>query len=269
MAEEIKPIPKLRTFETDIEKFGSIKPPYKEKEPIPIRRIFIIAIFALAGILGIYWFISFLAKSPQKEISEPLSGQIGQAFIKGDVENKLNFSSLDSGSLIRALNTEKNAGRKIGAIAFLSIQLTLREFSEFIGINIPESILENSFPEFNIFAVYGSLSPDLAFIIKAKNFSKAYSSMLSWEKIMWTSFKPFLNPEDINAINLFSFADEIIRNHDARVFSAKGVSAFGRKNLENKSILAYAIFDKQYVVIATSREALSEILQRLIVSPPK
>ena len=45
------------------------------------------------------------------------------------------------------LLVEKNTGRKIGTITFLSVQLTLREFSEFIQINVPESILENAFPE--------------------------------------------------------------------------------------------------------------------------
>ena|SRR3989344_2957831 len=260
MDDETKPIPKLRTFEADIEKFGSVKPPYKESEPIPIRRVIGIAVLVLVGILGIYWFINFITKSTPEDKTAPLTtGQIGQAFIKGDTENKLNFSPLDSGSLIRAMDTEKNTGRKIGTITFLSVQLTLREFSEFIQINVPESILENAFPEFNIFAFYGTQSSDLTFIIKAKNFSRAYSSMLVWEKTMWASLKPFLNPEDINAINQFSFADEIVRNHDSRTLSAQG----------GKSILAYAIFNKQYVVIATSREALSTILQRLIASPPK
>lgn len=259
MPDETKPIPKLRTFETDIEKFGSIKPPYKENGPIPVRRIIIVAALVLAGILGIYWFINFITKSaPEGKTTPPTTGQIGQPFIKGDTESKLNFSPSDSGTLIRAMDTEKNIGKKIGTIAFLPIQLTIREFSEFAQINVPESILENTFPEFNIFAYYGAQSSDLAFIVKTKNFPKAYSSMLSWEKTMWASFKPFLNAEDVSIINQFSFADEIVRNHDARVL----------KNLDNKSILAYSIFDKQYVVIATSREALSTILQRLIASPP-
>src|SRR3989344_7428327 len=254
MAEEIKPIQKLRTFETDIEKFGSVRPPYKENKPIPGRRIIFIAVLCLVGFVGIYSFIKLITKSPEKEISKPVVNEKSRAFIKGDTESKLNFSPLDPGSLIRAIDAEKNAGRKIGTITFLPVQLTLKEFSEFTQINIPESILENAFPEFNIFAVYGAQSADLAFIIKTKNFSKAYSSMLFWEKTIWASFKPFLNPEDIGAINQFSFADEIVRNHDSRVL----------KNTDNKSTLAYAIFNKQYIVMATSREALSTMLQRLI-----
>lgn len=260
MAEEIKQIPKLRTFEADIEKFGSIKPPQKENGPIPVRRIIFIAVISLVAVFGIYKFINFITKSVTEEKTPvPASVQIGQSFTKADAESKLNFVKLDPGSLARAIVAEKNAGRKIGAIAFLRLELTLREFSEFMQIGIPESILENAFPEFNIFAVYGENSSGLAFIIKTKNFSKAYSSMLSWEKTIWASFKPFLNAEDITNISQFSFADEIVRNHDARVL----------KNADNKSILAYAIFNKQFVVIAASREALSTILQRLIASPPR
>ncbi|MEK7502829.1 MAG: hypothetical protein AAB556_00085 [Patescibacteria group bacterium] len=259
MADEIKPIPKLRTFEADIEKFGSVKPPYKENEPIPARRIIFITVLCLIGFIGVYSFIKLISKSPEKELPSPAVSGIAEAFIKSDAESKLNFSPLDSGSLVRAVNAEKSAGRKIGTIAFLPLQLTLREFSEFIEINIPESILENASPGFNIFAVYGTKNSDLAFIIKTRNFSKAYSSMLIWEKTMWASFKPFLNAEDLGNISQYSFSDEIVRNHDARAL----------KNSENNSILAYAMFDKQYVVIATSREALSTILQRLIASPPK
>lgn len=259
MDEEIKQIPKLRTFEADIEKFGSIKPPQKENGPIPVRRIIFIAVISFVAVFGIYKFINFITKSSTEEKNpSPAQTQIGQPFTKADTESKLNFVKLDPGSLVRAIIAEKNAGRKIGAIAFLPVELTLREFSDFIQMGIPESILENAFPEFNIFAVYGQQSSDLAFIIKTKNFSKAYSSMLSWEKTMWASFKPFLNSEDVNNISQFSFADEIVRNHDARVL----------KNTDNKSILTYAIFNKQFVVIATSREALSTILQRLITSPP-
>lgn len=83
--------------------------------------------------------------------------------------------------------------------------------------------------------------------------------MLSWEKDIWQSFSQFLNGEDIRNIKQFFFKDEIIRNHDSRILT----------NTENKSILAYAIFNKQFVIVSTSREALSIMLQRLIASPPK
>ena len=65
--------------------------------------------------------------------------------------------------------------------------------------------------------------------------------------------------EDVKTISQFSFADDIIKNNDARVL----------KNGVGKIILGYVIFDHKYVVISTSREALSTILERLIALPPR
>ena len=95
-------------------------------------------------------------------------------------------------------------------------------------------------------------------IFKIKKFEEAISSLLLWEPTLWLDFKPFLKEEDIQNISKFSFQDEIIKNNDARVL----------KN-GNKIILGYSIFNKQYVIISTSRDAISIILERLITLPPR
>ena len=76
---------------------------------------------------------------------------------------------------------------------------------------------------------------------------------------MWLDFKSFLKEEDINMISKFSFQDDIVKNNDARIL----------KNGGGKIILGYSIFNKQYVIISTSRETLSTILERLITLPPR
>ena len=123
----------------------------------------------------------------------------------------------------------------------------------------PSEFLDNLRPDFNLLTVYGRNSRDIAVILKIKNFPSALASLFSWERTLWQDFKPFLQAEDIKNISQFAFVDDIIKNNDARVF----------KNVNGKIILGYSIFSKQYVIISTSRDALSTILDRLIALPPR
>lgn len=270
--ENQKPIPRIRTFETDIEtrkkmgispadvvaKFGAIN----GAEKINIKKIIIIAVLILAGGELTFGIFKIFSKEKPPEEEKPPATQIGKPYIKADLEKTLSFSPADPGSLISAVKKELETQRKSESALFLELSQTLKEFSQFTGLRIPESLTQNSSPSFNIFTAYHTGSSSLVFLIKIENFEKAYGSLLSWEKDMWQSFGQFLNADDIKNISKFSFGDEIIRNHDSRVLKNLDPPAGG------KSILAYAIFNKQFVIISTSREGLGMMLQRLIASPP-
>lgn len=267
--ESQKPLSRIRTFETDVEirkrmgispadivaKSGAVNGAKK----INIKKIIIIAVLILSGgglVFGAFKF--FFQEKPSEEEKPPVT-QIGKPYIKADLEKTLSFSPADPGSLISSIKKELETQRKSESVLFLELPQTLKEFSQFADFKIPESLTQNASPTFNFFAVYHSGSSSLVFLIKIENFEKAYGSLLSWEKDIWQSFSQFLSPEDIKNISKFSFGDEIIRNHDSRVL----------KSEEGRGILAYAIFNKQFVVISTFREGLSLMLQRLIVAPPK
>lgn len=269
--EEQKSLPRVRTFETDIEirKKSGISPSevvaksrilaQEEIKRLNARRIAIIAIIILIGggtVFGLFRYFKDENESPEET---PKSTQVGKPYIKAELEKKILFSSIDPGSLISAIKKEVETQRKSDSLLFLMLPQTIREFTQFTKIKIPEPLLQNSHPSFNIFTAYHTGSSSVVFFIKTENFEKAYSAMLSWEKDMWQSFSQFLDKEDIKNINRFSFVDEILKNHDSRIL----------KNQERRGILAYAIFNKQFVVITTSKEALSIVLQRLIASPPK
>ena len=119
--------------------------------------------------------------------------------------------------------------------------------------------MESLTGEFNLFLFYGSISHDLVLVVKTSDFPKTLAALLSWEKTMWLDWKPFLSEADIQNIQQFAFADDIIKNNDARVF----------KDKTNRTILGYAVFNRQYVIISTSRDAISAILDRLITLPPR
>ena len=266
--EEQKPIPRIRTYETDIEmrKRSGISPfdvvakgkIFSVNGNLKRKNIILISILLVAvggGIWGLSKYFFKTEEPPQVTTAT----QIGLPYIKADLETKLNFSVNNPGSLISAINKELKTQRKSESMIFLALPQTFREFSQFTEFKIPESLLQASDPSFNIFTGYHSGSSSVIFLIKIENFEKAYGSLLVWEKDMWQSFSQFLEADDVKNINKFSFGDEIIRNHDSRIL----------KNKENRSILAYAIFNKQFLVITTSREALSIMLQRLIASPPR
>jgi|SRR3989344_2787992 len=265
-----KQLPRIRTFETDIEtrKKEGISPSDVVARTgslnngninIPnLRKIIIVTVLILAVSGTTFGLFKYFSKEEPPPKITPTE-QIGKPYIKADLEKAINFSASNPGSLILAIKKELETQRKSESLLFLELPQTLSEFSRFTGIKIPETLLQNSQPSFNAFVSYHTGSSSVVFLIKTMNFEKTYSSMLSWEKDMWQSFSQFLNAGDIANINRFSFGDEIIKNHDSRIL----------KNQEGKGILTYTIFNKQFIVITTSREGLSLVLQRLIASPPK
>ena len=221
-----------------------------------------IALSALAVLVaggGIFGLFKYFTSEKEIGVEPKLIEEVGQPYLKADLEKTLIFSPTDPGSVVKAIKKEIQKSKKSGALHFFKLPYTLMGFLELAEIKMPESLIFNSHPSFNIYAAYHTGSSSVVFLIKTENFEKAYGSLLAWEKDMWQSFSRFLDAEDIKNINQFYFFDEIIKNHDARIL----------KNAANKSILAYAIFNKQFVATATSREGLSIILQRLIASPPR
>ena len=265
-----KPLPRIRTYETDIEtrKKEGISPSdvvakggilsNENMGTTNIRKVAVIAVLVLVASGIVFGLFKYFSKKEQPPPEITPAEQIGKPYIKADLEKTINFSTSNPGSLILAIKKELETPRKSESLLFLELPQTINEFSRFTGIKIPETLLKNSQPSFNIFASYHTNSSSIVFLIKTMNFEKTYGSMLSWEKDMWQSFSQFLKAENVANISRFSFGDEIIKNHDSRVL----------KNQEGKGILAYAIFNKQLVTISTSREGLSLILQRLIASPP-
>ncbi|MEK7559848.1 MAG: hypothetical protein AAB522_00905 [Patescibacteria group bacterium] len=259
-------IPRIRTFETDIEsrKKSGISPSemvakretfIEAESKKNIKKIITIAVLVLVGGGVAFGFFKYFAKTESAVKETPKTTQIGKPFIKADLEKAVT----DSPSLISAIKQELAIPRKLDSLLFFLTPYTLKEFGELANIKIPELLIQSAHPSFNIFIAYSIESSSVVLLIKTEDFEKTYSLLLSWEKDMWQSFVPFLNAEDITNIKQFSFGDEIIRNNDSRVL----------KNSNNKSIIAYSIFNKEFVVIATSREGLSLVLRRLIASPPK
>lgn len=286
MADEQNELPKIRTFKTDTEEFIKEKKisrldiaggqyvagldaneTFKPRRQIPYKTaayaVFVVAVVGLAGYFGFRLF-SPAVEQPTVEAPKPFLN-----FLPVEDQKIIAISETSPGALMSAFAEERAKSLRFDTLIYFPIKILKaggeekfidpREFAGFLNWRAPKEFLDNLEPDFNAMVFYGADSHDLAVILKVKNFERALASLLDWEKTMWFDWKPFLADEDIKNISQFSFKDEIIKNNDARVFRDGG----------GKIILGYSIFNKQHVVISTSRAALSTILSRLIALPPR
>ena len=283
MADEQKSeLPKIRTLKTDVEDFarGHKASPldmaaraYAEKSwtekvrPVFSRNALISAAIVVVLIIGAGYFVfRFFQKSSEivAEKQLPIS-----KFLPVESEQMLVIREINPGALLLALLDELKKPRRADTVIYFPAEIETRlgesktlyeeDFIKFLNFKSPAAFSENLLPEFNALAVYETGNGNLGIVFKVKKFEEAISSLLLWEPTMWLDFKQFLQAEDIKNISKFSFQDEVIKNNDARVL----------KNGGGKIILDYSIFNKQYVIISTSRAALATILERLITLPPR
>ena len=295
MAEEKRPaspsasrggeLPKIRTMKIDAEVFvmkknisqlDMAKSAYATREEpkenswtISWKKI--IYGFSVVVIITIAGYISWKLFNQPVTTNDPKLEQPKAAanFVSVENEKPISIRSSSPGDLIEALKNEISKALRQDTIIYFPIEVmssnegnsfaNSKDLVNYLSWKAPRAFEETLFPESNILAVYGPSSNDLAIIMKVKNFEKALAALFEWERTMWFDWKPFLKEDDIKNIASFAFRDDLIKNHDARVLI----------NAENKTILGYTIFDKQFVIFSTSRDAISNILERLMKLPPR
>ncbi len=289
MVEEQKPeLPKLRTLKNDadvfvkenkISEFDIKKAAYIEQSEIrnfrsfpkiPIKKIIYTAVAVLVISGGGYFIYKFFTKPSTQVIEEP---KPPTQIVNADGEKIIQFQSSKPGDMISALQKESGNNLVGNSIIYFPLEMVNEsgtkkfissiDFAQLVSWNAPQDFLDNLTDDFNMLMVYNGTSSSAAVIMKINNFENGIVSLLNWEQTMWASWKPFLSPDDIQKIQNFYFYDDVIQNNDARVLKSNATGDKGR------IIFGYSIFNKQYVVFATSREALSTILSRLIALPPR
>ena len=275
MADEPKKIPNIRTFKTDAEVFmkekkisqldiarGAYSAGKDVLRTAPAERFnYKIIIFAGLAVLivGLAAFFAFrlffpATRAPAGPVEKPTAN-----FLPVDGTKEIIFSEANPGALTSALLEERGKNLRFGTVVYFPVKilkntgeeksLEVFDLTRSLGWQAPSEFLDNTL-DFNLLAIYGQNSRDIAVILKIKNFPSALASLFNWERTIWQDFKPFLQAEDI-------------KNNDARVLK-NNPPAGG-----DKIILGYVIFNKQYVIISTSRDALAIILDRLIALPPR
>lgn len=95
--------------------------------------------------------------------------------------------------------------------------------------------------------------PILVFEAKKGQYERTFGAMLAWEKTMPSDLNPVFNtafPENKTSL----FKDRLIKNNAVRIYES-----------ENGSNLLYTIFNRKYIIIADSSEALEETIRRFML----
>ncbi len=222
----------------------------------------VLCIVIVAGVS--WWFLSHKSSSSQSTEKLP-----PPAIILIDGQNILTIKQANKSSIISAISEERAKTFRSGILNYYPIKVSLsdntttylqiKDLGEFLEWRMPSLLLENLTSDFNAYIFANNQSNDFALIIKTSNFEKAFSSMLEWEKTLARDWQDFLNDTNKNIAYPNAFRDEIIKNNDARILLRDDGSV----------IIVYIIFNKKYIIISTSREALGAILDRLIMLPPR
>jgi len=278
-------IPAVRTFRGDIEKYTRegktsyldiVAQAAKRKKnhkklhreyaggpwfKIGIGLLVALALFTLA--LG-----GYLLLAPKEPRETPIALRPPGAIIEPEIENIISFKEGGTSALLNQIQEAVKKEQFSGAFTYLPIKkisadeeekfLTALELLSEIGAETPSEIKNNltPFSNFGVIDTFGQ--NEILFIIKVLNFERTFAGLLKWEEDMPENLAPLLPKRKSIEVALGSFKDETVANHDARVL----------RDIENKSILSYAIFNKQFLIITSSIEALELTLKKLITSPP-
>ena len=212
--------------------------------------------------IGVYFFLT----SGQK--AEPPAVRPPQPLIRADVEKIITYQSNEKDSLKKTIQKRLKVPQISAYFTYFPIKeekdgqikfLNGSEFFQAVGIDIPFEINVNLIAPFTLGAVDTLGQNEILILSRINDFERTFAALLFWEKKMLEDLTPLL-PADKN---LFAeenvFKDAVIKNNDARIIY----------NLENKPILAYAIFNKNILMIASSDTALEAALEKLIASPPR
>lgn len=231
------------------------------------RHAFLIPIIAIL-IVGsvVSYLIIYLVKQQIDDTSTPLETK--SRIISTEVEHVIPVMANED--IIFAMGTAASgAENKAGTLARFTFtderSTTTRDRAIPLPVNaitsqlitMPSHLARSLTNEFVIGYHMKETAQEPFIIFKTASYQTGFGGMLQWEKSMIGDIQNFLqsvgfslNEEPV------SFSDTIIRNKDVRI----------AKNAEGKSILLYALTDKETIVITTNQETFIEILGRLSTS---
>lgn len=172
--------------------------------------------------------------------------------------------------LVEAIRESLRRPLESGAVRFLYRSVLLEE-SVFnaLALPAPDMLLRNIAAEGSMAGIVstpggsGSSEQSPFFILSVASYTDTFAALLSWERDMprdlsalfepASSVTPGPAPTLLSALNASLFRDEVVANHDARVYRDRA----GREQL------VYGYWSPGVLVIARDRRAFVEILSRL------
>ena len=95
--------------------------------------------------------------------------------------------------------------------------------------------------------------PLLVFETKKDQYERMFGEMLNWEKTMPEDLAPIFNTA-LPVGKISPFKDRLLKNNAVRIYES-----------ENGANLLYTIFNRKYIIITDSSEALEEVIRRFLL----
>ncbi|MBI5045572.1 MAG: hypothetical protein HZC14_01030 [Candidatus Niyogibacteria bacterium] len=222
------------------------------------------AAILLTTIIAVGTYFWFFAKKPTESAQTP---RPPQALIRADHENIIFWEAGNAQNILTALQNALAKPQISGEFTYLPAKKTENKQEKFLssaellknaGIKTPQDLIDNlaGFPTFGAIDALGR--NETVFLSPISDYERAFAAMLRWEPAILADYQSLLpQDKDLNTGKI-TFEDVVIKNNDARAL----------KNIENEIVLAYTIFNRKILIIASSKTALEQVLERLISSPP-
>ena len=283
MADEIKNkdnVPSIRTLKYDLEAYAkrakisfansSAKEhasQEKEKNAVTPERhglkalmITGVSLIIILGSVGAYYFSKSRPKETAKITPPPAS------LIASDKKEAIKFNDANHNNLLQEFTNKLLSPIKDGTFEIVLLEtetsgvetfINANQFFRMAEFNLPPDF-ESNITDYSLgfFRSGSNIRPFL--ILKTASPSNTFTSMLKWEKNMPNDLRLlFRNTSQSGASNEI-FTGAVIKNQDARIL-----------NFGGNSILAYAFYNKNLLIITDSENSLSQIISRYAVFPPR
>ncbi len=238
--------------------------PFFLRIPKPILLGGVVLIGAVFGITSA--FMNFRSSSSTKEVVQEETAIKSPAFINVDTTTPVPLGETKSallGNLATELTRQKN-GVEYLSVTLPDTQGTIASTERVM--NVLEPRVESSFiralhPEHMFGSVEGTTRVPFL-IIRSTNFDVAFAGMLSWEQTISEDLSPFFGTPVTKTATLKTasspttahFVDALTTNRSIRILYDE---------LGDERIV-YAFVNKELIVITTSTEALSTIIEHII-----
>lgn len=273
-------IPKLHTFSEDINdavknqnltmtkmalaeiKKKEEKPEEKKSEPINKYKVFFL-IFVSLFIIGLG--LSFLYYFNQKKIEEAklivpvvVEKELFRIDKKEDVATFKTIPRTVFGNIQKKYTetSQKSSIDKLNFIGDENKKLTSEEFFDYFDARIPNDLRNYLLPEY-MFGLVTNETKSTPFIFFSVSSDEiALPAMLEWEKNMPQDLEQIftreVNQTSTSTALLPEFKDKIKLSRDTRAIED-----------ENGDVFFYTIYEKRNIIITSTKDALSLILDRL------
>lgn len=151
-------------------------------------------------------------------------------------------------------------GQVLGVFVFSEVKnrfLSPGEWFDFLGIQLTPTLRVTVSAPWTLGVIGTSGGSAPVFIIPVTSFEQALAGMLAWEQDQPLALRNIL-PANIPQRQFERFEDTIIKNQDVRFL----------ENEQGGMILVYAFFNRKILIITTSIEAMEQVIERFLITPP-